>query len=53
MPRNHDEAVEWPDEATPSIAEVLHRLELSEQLLTPTEEPYDPESNPEDRPPEP
>ena len=43
MPRNHDEAVEWPDEALPSIADVLHRLELSEQLSYPLEEPDDSE----------
>lgn len=40
MPRNSDEAIEWPDEdAEASLAEVLQRLELSEQLLEPLEEP--------------
>jgi hypothetical protein len=38
MPRNSDEAVEWPDEAVPDLAEVIRRLDLEtqdEELVTP------------------
>jgi len=28
MPRNHDEALEWPDENTPTLEAILARLEL-------------------------
>lgn len=38
MPRNSDEAVEWPDESTIDIAEVIRRLDLEtqeEELVTP------------------
>lgn len=53
MPRrNHDEAVEWPDEAYPSLDDILHRLELTELAeelspnnLTLLEEENDPEDS--------
>ena len=52
MPRNHDEAVEWPDEELPSVSEVLQRLELSEQL-TQLEESNDREDTEDSRQPQP
>jgi hypothetical protein len=33
MPRNYDEAVEWPDEVVPDLAEVVRNLELVEDTL--------------------
>lgn len=45
MPRNYDEAMEWPDEIEPDIAEVIHLYELIEDLF----EPLDPELPPEDQ----
>ena len=44
MPRNNDEPVEWPDEVDPDLVEVVHRVELAEELFD-SLEPTTPQEN--------
>ena len=40
MPRNSDEALEWPEEVTPDLSEVIRKLDLEvhedDELVNPT-----------------
>ena len=43
MPRNADEAVDWPDEDIPTLSDWLNKLELEEEFQT--YYPEDPEDD--------